>query len=259
MKMQEWGAKLKKIRLEKGLTIEDVHKGTKIHANIIRAIEGDSLTDLSPVYLKGFVKIYCKFLGFDPAQCLSEYKESVPAAKEEPRTNSKSAAGPKINYLLYIKKALPIVIPLAIFIVFVVGLFKLGKFIASRPKRAPVKVSREVRAPVKPAVKKEVAEKTKSTAVSQVKEELTEIILGIKAKENCLVTLKVDGRLVFHRVLEKGRFEAWQANDKIEMSLSNAGGVELQLNGQVLPSLGRKKQAVKNIVITKNGLTTGKQ
>ena len=54
--METIGAKLKKIRLEKGLTLEEAHKQTKIHLNILKAIEDESLVNFNPVYIKGFLK-----------------------------------------------------------------------------------------------------------------------------------------------------------------------------------------------------------
>ena len=65
MNIETAGARLKKIRQERGLSLEDVQKKTKIHLNVLRAIEGDSISDLSPIYLKGFIKIYCSYLGLD--------------------------------------------------------------------------------------------------------------------------------------------------------------------------------------------------
>jgi hypothetical protein len=54
--------------------------------------------------------------------------------------------------------------------------------------------------------------------------------------------------------LKKGRFENWYAKDKIELSLGNAAAVDLEVNGRPISNLGRKGQALKNIVITKEGL-----
>src|SRR3989338_7892361 len=73
--MESAGAKLKSARLQKGLSLEEAHKKTKIHLNILKAIEEDSLINFSPVYIKGFLKIYCKFLGVDPRDCMPDYKE----------------------------------------------------------------------------------------------------------------------------------------------------------------------------------------
>jgi hypothetical protein len=60
---------------------------------------------------------------------------------------------------------------------------------------------------------------------------------------------------MFQNILKKGRSESWQATNKIELSLSNAQAVELEVNGKRISSLGRKAQALKNILITKEGLS----
>ncbi|HQT44444.1 MAG TPA: helix-turn-helix transcriptional regulator [Candidatus Micrarchaeota archaeon] len=77
MNIETAGSRLKKIRQERGLSLEDVQKKTKIHLNVLRAIEGDSISDLSPIYLKGFIKIYCTSLGLDP----KEYTETIQSHK----------------------------------------------------------------------------------------------------------------------------------------------------------------------------------
>ena len=73
--MESKGARLKSIRLAKGISIEDASKKTKIHLNILKSIEEGSIGNLNPVYLKGFLKIYCKFLGVDPREFIPDYKE----------------------------------------------------------------------------------------------------------------------------------------------------------------------------------------
>ena len=82
------------------------------------------------------------------------------------------------------------------------------------------------------------------------------IRLAILAKEaDCWIKLKSDGKVVFQNTLKKGRSESWQAKERIEISLGNARAVELQINEKIISNLGRKGKAVKNIVITKEGLT----
>lgn len=242
--MESQGAQLKRIRQERGLSLEEVQKKTKIHLNILKSIEGDSLTDINPVYLKGFLKIYCKFLGLDPKDYILDYKEvhqvqTVKVIEPDKKSARINLSVSKINF-----KKVKIVF-IFIFTIFLVsfGLFNLGRFISARKEKSQkVKV---VAATSKP----------KPTQVKPQKEVASVIRLGIRARENCWVNLKVDGKVVFQRVLEKGRFEAWQAKEKIELSLGNAQAVELELNGQLFSNLGRKGQPLKNIVITKNGLT----
>jgi len=277
--MEAPGVRLKKIRQEKGISLEDVQKKTKIHLNILKAIEGDSLTDLNPVYLKGFLKIYCKFLGLDPKDYISDYKE-VQTHPRITQTNRVVWDKPK-NYAVFIKNALARlisfrpskkVISAFIFVLIIVllsiGLFNLGKVVTLRrkPHLTQKKIAPSVSANKTKPKQEQVLPAPKTIVTTQAKAQAKEsmpvakkvvssgIRLGMRARENCFVTLKADGRVLFQRILEKGRFESWQAKEKIELSLGNAAAIELEVNGQLFSNLGRKGEAIKNIVITKEGL-----
>ena len=270
MSIEPIGEKLKKVRQNKGLSLEDIQKKTKIHLNILKAIEGESLTNLSPIYLKGFLKIYCKFLGLDPKECIPDYKESsslpikkaAAASREEDKPLKTPSfmenAGSRLNSLRPNKKLKKIIILILIITVSGVILSKLVRFISTRPKVSPavahIRQEREQAKPKiklqNPAVKPPVSETTRLP-----KETSGGISLVIAAKENCLVYVKVDGRVVLHRVLEKGRSDSWKAKEKIELTLGNAAAVELIVNGQRFTDLGRRGQQLKNITITeKDGL-----
>lgn len=274
------GARLKQIRLQKGISLEEAHKKTKIHLTILKAIEEDNLVHVNPVYMRGFLKIYCNFLGADLREFIPDYKEPQgqmqlrswePEALPSARASFFKAVSQTLRSLgprLKIKKALGIV---AVIIV-VVGLFNFGKFLASRRSRTTASVP--AIAPVaveKKATKPAAAKQEKATAVSAPAQETKTkraeepahaaavapagIRLIIRAKEDCYLKLSTDGHTVFQSTLKKGRFETWQAKEKIELSLGNAGAVALEVNGRTISSIGRRGQAVKNILITKDGLS----
>jgi len=258
--MEPAGVRLKKIRQESGISLEEVQKKTKIHLNLLKAIEGDSLTNLSPIYLKGFLKIYCKFLGVDPNEYIEDYKEpsykvregaklkTVQVKQEKPAFKIPSLKFPSFRLS---KRVINVFKFTIIIIIIWIILFNLGNFISSKRKAHP-------RGQIKSAKSAAVMPKSQTTEIMPQREALSGITLGIRAHENCWVSLKVDGKLVFQRVLQKGRFESWQAKNKIEFSLGNAGVVELEVNGQLFSNLGRKGQALKNILITKEGLKIGR-
>ena len=260
--MENSGERLKKIRQEKGVSLEEAHRKTKIHLNILKAIEGDSLTDLNPVYLKGFLKIYCRFLGVDPKDYVPDYRETqssiqdIGARKDE---DKRSDIALKFSFLTnnparFIK---PLVIILIAFF-FSLGLFRLGKSVAAKFKNKPA-VTKPQPKPVTVVPKPAAAVQAATEAVPvKKKEAVPPIRLGIKTRENCWVSVKVDGKTVYQKVLEKGRSEFWNAKDKIELSLGNAGAVELEVNGSIFTNLGRRGQSRKNIVITKDGLNAGR-
>jgi len=267
--LESAGARLKKIRLEKGLSLQDVQKKTKVHLNILRAIEGDGLTGVNPVYLKGFLKIYCKFLGVEPKEYLEDHREAEAEVREVEEKKESSPSRPSLRLgrsIAFVKRTsvklrtfrptkevkLAFIFILAAF-VFIFALFKLGQFISSKRAKAPLAKQeanlekKEGKAKPKPAANQDSGAKKKVIASG--------IKLGIKANQDCWIALKVDGKLVFQRVLKKGRFESWSAKKKMELSLGNAGGVELEVNGQFFSNLGRRGQVLKNIIITKDGLS----
>lgn len=255
--MDTVGVRLKKIRLEKGLSLEEVQKKTKIHLNVLKAIEEDSFVNLSPIYIRGFLKIYCQFLGVDPKDYISAEQKSP-----SPTRDLSVAIGKPASLLESVRNIFPkmkIIFSLALTIFLIIGLFKLGKFISYkrnlktekvRAKAQPAKITAKQRLPI--TAKKEQVTKS---VVPKVEDLASGIKLGIRAKyDDCWIELKVDGQLVFKNMLKKGRFEIWQAKEKIDLSLGNAGAVELEINGKRISSLGRRGQSIKNISISKEGM-----
>ncbi|MDD4980375.1 MAG: DUF4115 domain-containing protein [Candidatus Omnitrophica bacterium] len=250
------GARLKKVRLEKGLSLEEVHKKTKVHLNILRAIEEDSLIDFSPIYIKGFLKIYCQFLGVDPKDYIAGYKE--PQAKVEYVSDFKNKPVPlfkirplAMSYLKAIRIKPRILLTVILLFAFIIIVFNLGKFFSSR--HGPIKYKKAGSASLSAVVSKT---ENKAKVLRAQDSSVVKIIrLDIRAKEDCFINVKTDGKVMFQNVLRKGRSESWQAMNKIEFSLSNAGAVELEVNGKRIQNLGRKGQALKNILITKEGLS----
>ncbi len=274
MNIETAGARLKKIRQERGLSLEDIQKKTKVHLNVLRAIEGDSISNLSPIYLKGFIKIYCNYLGLDLKEYLGETSQS-----SKPILNA--AVGRDIGERIEKKPALPkdlsvklgairpsagfkkIIIYTVMAVVFIFLAGKLLKAISSWHKNVSAKARIFVPVLASPKTTRELLPKeviNKSSAKNIPKQlksqkELSQgFILGVFARDKSWVSAKVDGKVVFHGVLARGRSENWQAKEKIELSLGDAGAIELQINDQHFNNLGRRGQSLKNIVISKEGL-----
>lgn len=271
MQMDRAGERLKKIRLDKGLSIEEVAKKTKVALNILKAIEDDSFINLEPVYVKGFIKIYCNFLGVQPADFISELKEPQVIMK---LSDAEEKATPFLHPLP-VKKPLPWRMALMVLaavgsLFLLIGLWRgVSKAMRERasmprkPRPVAAKIVPQPKAkPVAPAPKPKAAAKPpaqdQKIAIGASKDEQSVIRLGLHANEDCYVKVMIDGKTVFQTVLSRGRMESWTARDRIDLYLSSAGGVELEVNGSRIPSLGRKGQVLKNIVINKDGLKVGK-
>lgn len=258
MNIETAGSRLKKIRQERGLTLEDMQKKTRIHLNVLRAIEGDSISDLSPIYLKGFIKIYCISLGLDPKEYTGTpgqpHKPVLNATVGRPlgeRAEKKTSfikdtpiklgvAKPSINFVKIIIIAVLALICLSLVI-------NLVKFVSSRHK-IPI-------AKMKSLMPATIAKRTSFVQSTKTQKALAEgVTLEIFTREKSWVSAKVDGKTVFHGMLARGRSQSWHAKEKIELSLGDAGAVELQVNDQRITNLGRRGKPLKNILINKDGL-----
>ncbi len=270
--MESAGARLRKLRLEKGISLEDVQKKTKIHLNILKSIEDDSWANLNPVYLKGFVKIYCKFLEVDPEEYLGGYKEKGSVIQSKNKEADEALFWGVGKKRFYLKPQLVLFFVSIIVLLFLsFGLVSLVKFISSKaaasrkshpqlvlPKSKPPK---KIKSPKVKAVVPTVPSEKKVEAMPEVSagdNSESGVRIGIHALEDCWVQARLDGKVIFQDVLKKGRFEGWSAKDKVELVLGSAGGVRLEVNGKIIPSLGRKGQVLKNILITRDGLKVGK-
>ena len=75
--MENLGEKLKQARLAKNLSIEEIHKITKINRNYIAALETSNVKAFpAEVYYKNFLKRYASYLGLNGEQILQEYNDS---------------------------------------------------------------------------------------------------------------------------------------------------------------------------------------
>lgn len=252
------GFRLKKLRLERGVSLEEVQKQTKVHLNILRAIEEDNLVGINPVYLKGFLKIYCKFLNVDPREFIPDYKEPQKSSRQQEAALTRNKTEGVFKRAVFNlgsegnRRRIAFLLWVLVAAVLIWGLFKSGQFIARRIRIPARKV-----ASVSPAVLPGRQQKAGPAKIQDIPISKN-IRLGILAREDCLIQLKCDGRTMFKGNLKRGRSESWQAKEKMELSLGNAGAVELEVNGKRISSLGKRGKPLRNIVITREGLSVGK-
>ena len=84
------GARLKSLREKRGLSHEQVFEITRIQPSVLKGIE-EGNSSVAPVFLKGFVKTYIRFLGLDPKQLLKE--EELRGEEKVVKKHKKTWAG----------------------------------------------------------------------------------------------------------------------------------------------------------------------
>jgi cytoskeleton protein RodZ len=79
------GQTLRQAREERGVELSDVEVATKIRVKFLEAMESDRWAELpAPVYARGFLDIYGRYLGLDQKALLERYRETIEGEPEAP-------------------------------------------------------------------------------------------------------------------------------------------------------------------------------
>ncbi|MBU0693088.1 MAG: DUF4115 domain-containing protein [Candidatus Omnitrophica bacterium] len=261
-RLEEFGLKLKEKRKELGLQLEEVVEKTKLHPSVIKDIEGGNLSKMSPIYLKGFIKIYASFLGMETDEVLGKISspktfgrdKNSPEVKEE---TEKKPARKQISL-----KAKKIIIFSLLAAVFLYSLVVVVRFIAktaSRMVRSSVKSDEKINSQLPPVNPVRENHRLKSADLSnEVNINSEEIITSLTAKKDCFLRIRVDGKLLFEGILKKGMKETWKADKEMELKISDASAVYLEVNGKPLPHLTSMRKPIKSLKITHSGISVEK-
>lgn len=270
------GNQLKKARQKKQVTLNETYQQTKIHPNVLSALEEDRFEQiLSPAYNRSFLKEYAAYLGLDLKQILAEYDKLYPPEKVEvtaPSAKEKDFFS-GINLTKTAKSAgiaAAAIIGIIILIFLARGALKaISNISPQRAVRArqlslaktarsaeiaKTKLSKEKPRKVTPeSVTKSVAPPPAKPPASRVSPPVGEKLkLTITATDDVWIQLKVDGKIIFQNVLKKGSFEQWEANNYFTLWTGKAGAMQLNLNGNDLGTLG--KGVKRDIIITREGI-----
>ena len=279
--MQRAAEYLRSLRQEKGFTIEEVSKRTKMSPSVIRALEDGRLDNIDPVYLKGFLKLYCRFLEIDWDSFQKEYLDFLSAQTNRPMFVKQPAAHPKKDsppagaavalkfekikssysklfseYRTGIIRGLVVVAAL----ILAVFLFKGCQAILKRipkPAEKSAPASRGVssvpsKKPFSFGIKKQEAQ-GKDEQPARKDASVKMLTLGVLAKEDSYIKVRVDGKELYRGTLHKGKMESYSGKEKIELIAGNAAALELEANGQRISSLGKRNEQIKKI-LTSEGL-----
>jgi len=244
------GEILRRTRLHYNRSIEEVEAALRIQGKQLHAIEtGDTQSLPARVYAIGFVRSYAEYLGLDGDKIVSLFK-----SQSEPETPDEALKFPENKIET---KAPPVGIAVALFVLLcaaLVAVFSLGgspsqkpveqDIIPEVPKELTVAALEEKQAAIitKPEPEPEpVAEKQKGIVLKMVQNSWVEI-------------RDANRRKLISRVLNEGDQYFVPERLGLSMSIGNAGGVEILVNGDALDGLGKSGQVLRNIPLNADAL-----
>jgi transcriptional regulator with XRE-family HTH domain len=226
------GTILRSKRAELGLSISDISRLTGIRTAIIEAIETGSLDVMPRVYMQSFIRRYARALGIDERSLPPLEPQHPPAV----RTSTQSST-------VTTKPRVAVVVAIAIAVIGSAAYFiQLGSHDSSQH---PTSISHD--------------DQPAETIRTQPRGGLLEYLGGstsdsmrleVIATDTVWLSVTLDGRRSEQVTLRPGDERRWFAHQTVILSIGNAGGVEIYRNGERLPPLGQRGEAVRYVKIT---------
>ena len=236
------GDYLRALRLGKQASLEEMARATRVGSSQLESLEADRLTDLpAPVFVKGFIRAYCHFLGEPDDEALRRYREVL---GERPLPDR----GAPVLRSQASWSASPLFISFVLLLVFGGGLLALNLGL----KRGVQSVASDS----VPAVKSEPAPQPTTPmasaspitpAVATTVETSTSQRLIVRALEPTWIRIQTDDLRAVDELLPPGAIREWTAERRFLLTVGNAGGIEIELNGRPMPRLGQRGAVIRQL------------
>jgi cytoskeleton protein RodZ len=251
-----FGDELRKEREIRGISLNEIADATKISKRFLESIERNDFATLpAPVFTRGFVREYARYLGLNAEEMVDRYamfaRQSESPNDPQPQPLSSSAAGSEsapaaggVNRVLLISAA--VVVPLLI--VAGILLWRGGFFGAPEPAATTTPMDAVETVSTQPI------EPSPTVVPSPAGSPLS---LMLETTGDVWLVAEADGKQVISENLRMGERRTVGANEKIELKqVGNAGGLKLTLNGTPLPPLGGAGDVVRNRVFDLSSVAT---
>lgn len=271
-------------REEKEISLEEAARETHISQKYLKALE-DEAYDLIPgeTYLYGFLRKYCAILGLDPEEMNRLLKEEI---SSHPHITKKTIPLPRQREADAISSdgRKDVLLVFSILILGAILWLSLAQFMGGEEDITPIPQSMEAKRDVfqkeplleessAPAESTDTPEFSRFTSAelidtretstawkAQVAEggwisdtqDYNPIMLVLEAEilKEVWVLVSLDGEEA-EETLVPGQIIRWEAVDRIEITVGDAGNLILRLNDRVLPPLGKKGEVVSRIFTRK--------
>lgn len=241
------GEILRRTRLHYDQSIPDIEKALRIRASQIEAIEVGNLDALpGRVYAIGFVRSYSEYLGLDGDKMVELFKRQAAGTAPQPELNFPIPAN---------ESQLPAwwIMPVCILGVVAVFVFWFNENeVAQKAINEIPEVPARLQAPPEPetsaleASAEELAVQ-EGPEEPEIEEKPAEgIILNIR--QNSWVEIRdQSGKAMLSRVLSAGDQYYVPDRPDLTISIGNAGGVEIEVDGQALKPLGKTGKVLRRL------------
>lgn len=241
-----FGDELRRERILREVTLEEISAATKISLRLLSALERSDLARLpAPVFTRGFIRAYCLHLGLDPVEKINTYLAEVETGAAPPAVGKPNAGS---RFLRGRRSTAGTILGGVTAVLLVLGL------IASPDRRRPDPSRSPGVARVEPVSFKNVSPSNEPTPL--IREDTPEILsptggiaLVLEFDEPSWIEISADGEKIFGGLVTAGESRRFEAQKGFRVTLGNAGGVRVSVDGRPVERLGGPGEVVRNVVL----------
>jgi cytoskeletal protein RodZ len=244
--MDDFGGKLRQARERRGISLRQIAASTKISAAALDALERNDISKLpGGIFSRAFVRSYAIEVGLDPDETVREFLERF--NQEAARTAEAVAAEvpqEEREFQERQKKAARLALgAAAVLIVLVAALVFAYRARAARARaqEEALQTAAAAAAAIPPPVP-EAAPPPAPVEAPPAAVPAGQVQLEIQPVRDCWVSLTVDGKKIFARIMLAGEKQAVAVTREATVDVGDAGAFAYAINGKPGKPLGDKGQ-----------------
>jgi cytoskeleton protein RodZ len=228
------GEEFRAAREARHLSLSDVSEQIHIRTIYLQSLEDEDWSAIAaPVYVRGFIRTYARFLGLPSEQAVAEFNDSIGAGAAKPShaagEQHVTAARRRPSVWLWVAGAAALIL-----VAFVgynyVQLQQQGAADPTESRSVPVAGGAANQAAAPGATDVAAAGRAKSRKPG-------ELTLDVRITQASWLLVKIDGKQQLEGILPAGTVKQFHGSTAT-IRAGNAGGVELAVNGKSLGSMG---------------------
>jgi cytoskeletal protein RodZ len=248
------GRVLERARKDRGLTLEEAERATKIRRRYLEGLEKDDYTVLpDAVYARGFLKTYANYLGLDGDELSKELRTRKKPRRE--RRLSYAAPASEFERPIISPGGVPgserrkisgsTLVTVAVAALVIAALVGALYFVGLGVRSSGAGEAERIAAPVEPQPggsgrgAEEAPEEEPAEAPSG------KLTVGIEVEGSpAWILVTSDSETVFEEVAEPGFSRTFEASRAVGIRAGDAGAVSVEVNGQDVGALGEPGQVL---------------
>ena len=247
---------LKKIRLEKKITLKQISQSTRIHLKYLESLEKGNLLEIPEIYDKLFFKSYMKFLEVLEEEYYNQFLDYRKTIRDDrtailDMTQTESAIENEFNYknILYF-------VPIVIAVLIIWFLVSNTLLVDDEEVEAIQEVSvQEVAKKMQSKIDSVKIAESKIAEDSVKTKKSTAMDLNISALERTWFRIIVDEKDTSEYLLQKGQKVTFTSTRSFDFLIGKANGLKMTLIDSTYGPFGNENQIVKYMRIDSTGIS----